>query len=157
VCLLVTPGASPQYRLGDLLALARASWIRQVRGRMDEIGYPGYRRTDAAILRLLGQHPRAIGELGDAMNISRQAARQLADGLVGRGYVTFGTDPADARRTLVALTPTGEEYARAVWQAQDALNEALRSRVTPADLAAAARVLRSILPETRRRGTEPEG
>jgi DNA-binding MarR family transcriptional regulator len=145
----VAPGASPQYRFGDLLALARASWIRQIRARMEEIGYPGYRRTDAAILGLLAQHPRAIGELGDAMNVSRQAARQLADGLVGRGYVTLGTDPADGRRTVVALTQTGEDYARAVWQAQDALNEGLRSRVTAAELAAAARVLRSILPGDR--------
>jgi DNA-binding MarR family transcriptional regulator len=138
--------ASPAYRFGDLLALARRSWIQQVRWRMEEAGFAGYRQTDAWMLRLLAQRPWAIGELGEAMGITRQAARQLADGMVGRGYATFGADPADARRTLVVLTPGGESYARAVWQAQDALNNALRDRVSAADLAAADAVLRAVFP-----------
>jgi DNA-binding MarR family transcriptional regulator len=145
--------ASPPYRFGDLLALARRSWIRQVRARMEEAGFAGYRQTDAWMLRLLVRHPCAIGQLGEAMGVTRQAARQLADGLVERGYASFGTDPQDARRTLVVLTPSGESYARAVWQAQDALNNALSDRVSAADLAAADEVLRAVFPgdQARRR------
>jgi DNA-binding MarR family transcriptional regulator len=97
------------------------------------------------VLRLLAHESRAIGELGAAMGITRQAARQLADGLVNRGYATFGTDPADARRTLVVLTPSGEAYTLAIWQAQGALNEAISERVSAADLAAANRVLQAVL------------
>ena len=138
--------ASPPYRFGDLLALARRSWIQQVRSRVEEAGFAGYRQTDAWMLRLLAQRPWAIGQLGDAMGITRQAARQLADGMVERGYATFGTDPADARRTLVVLTLGGESYARAVRQAQDALNSALADRVNAADLAVADAVLRAVFP-----------
>ncbi len=85
---------------------------------MQEAGFPGYRRSDAGVLALLLQQPLAIGQLGEAMGISRQAARQMADGLVERGYATFGTDDADARRTLVVLTPRGKAYGRAIWTAQ---------------------------------------
>jgi DNA-binding MarR family transcriptional regulator len=95
--------ASPPYRFGSLLARARRSWVEQVR-------------------------ELAIGQLGEAMGISRQAARQMADGLVERGYTTFGTDQADARRTIVVLTPSGKAYGRAIWMAQDALNETVRNR-----------------------------
>jgi DNA-binding MarR family transcriptional regulator len=93
------------------------------------------------------QQPLAIGQLGEAMGISRQAARQMADGLVERGYATFGTDDAGARRTLVVLTLMGKAYGRAIWMAQDALNERVRSRVSEADLAAADAVLRAVFPD----------
>ena len=139
--------ANPPYRFGNLLALARRSWIEQIRERMQEAGFPDYRRTDAAILALLLQQPLAIGQLGEALRVSRQAARQMADGLVERGYATFGTDDADARRTLVVLTPRGKAYGRAIWKAQDALNETVRSRVSDADLAAADAVLRAVFPD----------
>lgn len=142
----MTPEASQPYRFGDLLALARLSWTRQVRERLEAAGFAGYRRTDSGMLRVLA-HPRAIGQLGEVMGITRQAARQLADGLVERGYASFGTDPADARRTLVALTPAGVRYARAVAEAQEALNDVVRSRVSAADLAVADRVLRAIFPQ----------
>jgi DNA-binding MarR family transcriptional regulator len=147
VCLPMATNATPPYRFGSLLALARQSWIDQVRERMQAAGFPGYRRSDAGMLGLLLQQPRAIGQLGDALGISRQAARQLADGLAERGYVSFGADEADARRTLVLLTPSGRAYGRAIWAAQDTLNRAVRDRVSAADLAAADTVLRAVFPD----------
>jgi DNA-binding MarR family transcriptional regulator len=142
----VTPDAPRPRPFGDLLALARLSWIRQVRAHVEAAGFTGYRRSDSGVLRMLAQRPWAIGQLGEALGITRQAARQLADGMVERGYATFGTDPADARRTLVSLTPSGVRYARAVQDAQDVLNDTVRSRASAADLAAASRVLRAVFP-----------
>ena len=136
-------GAS-QYRFGDLLALSRGSWIRQIRENVEAAGFPSYRRTDSWVLRLLAVGPLPIGRLGDSMGVTRQTARQLADGLVARGYATFEADPADARRTLVQLTPDGKRYARAVMKAQDDLNKTMRKRVTSEDLIAADRVLRAV-------------
>jgi DNA-binding MarR family transcriptional regulator len=149
----MSPDANPRYRFGALLALARRSWIRQVRACMDQAGFPGYREADSWLCQLLSQRPWAIGELGAAMGVTRQAARKLADGLVERGFATLAADPADGRRVLVVLTATGEVYARAVLAAQDALNDALRDRVSAADLAAADSVLRAVFPtaEVRRR------
>ncbi|HEY6296966.1 MAG TPA: hypothetical protein VIX15_14985 [Streptosporangiaceae bacterium] len=143
--------ANPPYRFGNLLARARRSWVEQIAGRMAEAGFPGYRRTDAATLGLLLHWPLAIGQLGEALGVTRQAARQFADGLVERGYASFGTDPADSRRTLVVLTPSGHAYGRAIWAAQDALNEVVRGRVSEADLAAADAVLRAVFPDDQTR------
>jgi DNA-binding MarR family transcriptional regulator len=149
----MTPPANPPYRFGDLLALARRTWIRHVAAAMERAGFPGYRQTDSWVLRLLVQQPMAIGQLGDAMGVTRQAARKLANGMVERGYATLSPDPADARRTMVVLTSAGEAYAWAVATTQDALNNRLRDRVSPEDLAAADRVLRAVFlsPNVRRR------
>ncbi|MGH3259334.1 MAG: MarR family winged helix-turn-helix transcriptional regulator [Streptosporangiaceae bacterium] len=143
--------ANPPYRFGNLLARARRSWVEQIAERMAEAGFPGYRRSDAAVLGLLLHGPLAIGQLGEALGVTRQAARQVADGLVERGYAGFGTDEADSRRTLVVLTPGGQAYGRAIWAAQDALNEVVRSRVSEADLAAADAVLRAVFPAEKER------
>jgi DNA-binding MarR family transcriptional regulator len=141
------------YRFGDLLALARRSWVQQAQARMAEAGYPDYRRTDAWMLRLLAGQPLPIGHLGDAMGVTRQTARQLADGLIDRGFATFDADPDDARRRLVVLTTEGEAYARAVRDTQDALNHAVHRQVSARDLATADAVLRTVFPDgqTRRR------
>ncbi len=147
------PNATPSYRFGDLLALARRSWVEQVRASMTTAGFLGYRQTDALVLRLLVLHPWPIGGLGDVLHVTRQAARKLADGMVERGYAELKTDPEDARRTMVHLTRAGTSYARAVATAQDALNDQIRGRVTKAELAVADRVLRMVFPddEARRR------
>jgi len=149
----VASNASDVYRFGDLLALARRSWVQQVRTRVDDAGFPGYRRADTILLRLLSRGPMAIGRLGEAMGVTRQASRQLADGLIARGYAIFDADPRDARRRLVVLTPYGARYARAVTEAQDALNDAIRGGVSPQDLFVADTVLRSVFStvEARRR------
>ncbi len=151
--LLVASDARPPYRFGDVLAVARRSWVRQMHARMREAGFDGYRQTDAWLLRLLSQQPWAIGELGGTVGVTRQAARKLADGMVERGYVQFSSDPHDARRTLVVLTRKGRKYARAVAAAQDGLNDAIRNRVSFKDLAITDSVLRAVLPtvESRRR------
>lgn len=146
----VDGAATPPYRFGDLLALARRSWVVQVRQQVEEAGHPGYRQTDAVLLRMLRGDPRAIGQLGAALGVTRQAARKLADGLVRRGYASLERDPDDGRRTLVVLTPAGREYGRAVATAQDALNKALLVRAPASQLAAADAVLRSVFPEAGR-------
>lgn len=134
----------PHYRFGDLLALARGSWIRQIRMRAEEAGFAEYRRTDSYVLRLLSSDALAIGELGQGIGITRQAARKIAGRLVERGYADFVIDPDDGRRTLIVLTRRGRAYARVVESAQADLNKRIRSTVSADDLAAAERVLRSV-------------
>jgi hypothetical protein len=55
------------------------------------------------------------------------------------------------------LTASGRAYGRAIWAAQDALNETVRNRVSQADLAAADAVLRAVFPDdkARQRVDEP--
>lgn len=140
---------SDSYRFGDLLALARQSWITQMADGLVARGYADYRRSDAASVRRLQRGPISIGRLGDALGVTRQAARKVADGLVRRGYATTARDDVDSRQVNVVLTPAGEGYAEAVTEVIEQLNRDLVARVDPTDLAGADAVLRAVLADPR--------
>ncbi len=138
-----TPG--PRYLFGDLLALARLSWVRQMAGRLGRLGYADYRRSDAGALRMLYRGPVSVGRLGTHLGVTRQAARKVIDGLEQRGFVRTERDAQDSRVLNVILTPDGTAYARALIEVIHALNREFRERVDPADLATADTVLRAVI------------
>lgn len=146
----VNPAQSGDYRFGDILALARRSWVRRVSARAASAGFLDYRRSDTVLLRILARGERPIGQIGDALGISRQGARKLADGLVARGYAELTSDPVDARRRLVRLTERGLAYHRTLHDAAEALNDEVH-RLARSDLRAADAVLRSLLSSEERR------
>jgi len=133
------------YRFGDLLALARQSWIAQMAGGLAARGYGDYRRSDAAAVRLLQGGPMSIGRLGAALGVTRQAARKVADGLERRGFASLARDEFDARQVMIKLTSDGEAYAGAVRTVIEKLNRSVTRKVKPADLATADAVLRAVL------------
>jgi DNA-binding MarR family transcriptional regulator len=133
------------YRFGDLLALARQSWLGEMARRLAGLGYDDYRRSDAAVMRLLLRGPLPVGKLGTYLGVTRQAARKIADGLEQRGFAATGRDQRDARQLNVSLTAAGQDYARAVVTVIDELNGEVAERADPADLVAADAVLRAIM------------
>jgi DNA-binding MarR family transcriptional regulator len=137
--------STPAYRFGDLVALARLSWLGEVTSRLERLGYPGFRRGDSAVMRVLWQAPRPVGRLGTDLGVTRQAARKIADALEQRGYATTERDSRDTRQLNVTLTAVGRDYARAVIAVTEELNREVARRVTPAQLAAADTVLRAAL------------
>jgi len=141
----VAPTSTSPYLFGDLLALARLSWVRQMGARLGECGYPDYRRSDAAALRLLRRGPVPVGQLGAELGVTRQAARKVVDGLQQREYVRTERDADDSRILNVVLTTTGLAYAQAITEVINALNREFSQRVDPAQLAAADVVLRAVI------------
>jgi DNA-binding MarR family transcriptional regulator len=137
--------STPSYRFGDLLALARIRWVQQMAAGVAALGYEDYRRSDAAVMRLLKRAPLSIGGLGDALGVTRQAGRKVVSGLEQRGFATTVRDERDSRQTNVVLTAAGDAYAQAVIDVIDGLNRELAARVDPADLASARRVLAAVL------------
>jgi DNA-binding MarR family transcriptional regulator len=136
----------PAYPFGDLLALARLDWVARMASEVAAAGHPGYRPTDAALVRLLRRRGSAsIGAIGARLGVTRQAARKLVDGLERRGLAGEARDPADTRTINVSLTPAGEAYAAVVVAVIEQLNLELARRVGAADLAAADRVLRAAI------------
>jgi DNA-binding MarR family transcriptional regulator len=136
-------------RFGDLLALARLSWVGQMAEQLSALGYDDYRRSDAAVMRLLQRGPVSIGRLGESSGITRQAARKIVDGLERRGFATTSRDQSDSRQINVLLTDEGVSYASAVVLVIERLNSELSARVEPADLASAERVLRTVIAKGR--------
>jgi DNA-binding MarR family transcriptional regulator len=137
--------STPTYRFGDLLALTRQSWVGQMSSRLERRGYTDYRRTDAGALRMLWQGPLPVGQLGEGLGVTRQAARKIADALEQRGYATTERDSRDTRQLNVALTRLGREYALAIIAVIAGLNREVAERVSPDQLAAADTVLRAAL------------
>jgi DNA-binding MarR family transcriptional regulator len=133
------------YRFGDLVALARFSWLGQMTSRLERLGYAGYRRGDSAVLRMLLPDPLPVGRLGAGLGVTRQAARKVADALEQRGYATTERDSRDTRQLNVALTQLGRDYAVAVAAVAEELNQEVAGRVSPDQLAAADTVLRAAL------------
>jgi DNA-binding MarR family transcriptional regulator len=133
------------YLFGDLLALARAAWVAEMRRRLGEAGYGEYHRSDAAVMRLLLAAPSPIGRIGTVLGVTRQAARKIVDGLERRGYVTAVRDEVDARQLNAVLTVAGRRYAEAVVAVLEGLNRDLAGRTRPAELAAADSVLRAAI------------
>jgi DNA-binding MarR family transcriptional regulator len=136
--------ASP-YLFGDLLALARLSWVRQMASRLAQLGYKDYRRSDTAALRLLRRGPVPVGRLGAELGVTRQAARKVAEGLEQRDYARTERDAHDSRVLNVVLTAAGTAYAQAITEVIRALNGEFGQRVEPSQLAAADSVLRAVI------------
>lgn len=137
--------STANYKFGDLLALARLSWIRQMATCLAAMGYDDYRRSDAAVMRMLVRGPLSIGRLGEATGVTRQAARKLVNSLEVRGLAITERDGSDSRQINVLLTDHGARYATAVIATIERLNSELSAHVDPADLAAAEAVLRTIM------------
>ena len=141
----MAPASTLEYLFGDLLALARLSWVRQMADRLGQLGYRDYRRSDAAALRLLRRGPVPVGRLGAGLGVTRQAARKIADGLEQRDYACTERDARDSRVLNVVLTTAGTAYAQAMIEVIQALNREFCQRVDPAQLIAADTVLRAVL------------
>jgi DNA-binding MarR family transcriptional regulator len=144
----VSTDANP-YRFGDMLALARQSWIHRMAAELADRGFADYRITDASTLRRLLRGPASVGELGVPMGVTRQAARKVVRGLEERGYAITQADADDARKLNVILTPAGRAYAIAIIEVIAGLNQAVAARVTPDQLSAADAVLRASIEDER--------
>jgi DNA-binding MarR family transcriptional regulator len=82
-----------------------------------------------------------------ALGVTRQAARKFVTRLEQRGFVLTVRDASDARQVNVGLTRRGDQYARAIRRAIDALDRRLDQRVERVQLLAADAVLRASLPD----------
>jgi DNA-binding MarR family transcriptional regulator len=129
---------------GDLLALARQSWVVEMTRRLENLGFHDYRRSDAASLRRLRRGGASLGELALMLSVTRQAGRKVVDGLVARGYALVERDGEDARRLIVALTAAGSQYAQAILDTVMALDQELDASLDPYDLVVVKSVLRSV-------------
>jgi DNA-binding MarR family transcriptional regulator len=75
-----------------------------------------------AFVRLAGDGA-TVGQLAEHLDVTKQAASQMVEELVTKGYVERRPHPDDARARLIVLTPKGWACTRA---ADEAATELLR-------------------------------
>ncbi|SEO10292.1 DNA-binding transcriptional regulator, MarR family [Actinacidiphila rubida] len=87
-------------------------------------GYTDIRPTHGFVFSRLSEAGATVTEVAEHLGVTRQAASQIVDELVAKGYVERRPHPSDARARLVVLTERG---VRCTWAAEDAAVDALES------------------------------
>ncbi|HWG15396.1 MAG TPA: MarR family transcriptional regulator [Streptosporangiaceae bacterium] len=107
-------------------------------------------------LRMLKRHGTIrLSELSDHLHIAPRSTTEVVDALESRGLVRRRPDPGDRRATLAELTEEGASMLEAIRAAARGTEaERVFGRLTPADRAELARILRELreLTPTSRRG-----
>lgn len=91
-------------RFGGLAGRVIARLARHVEQAIadDDLSLPQYR-----VLGLLAEGEEASSRLAERLAVRPHSITAVVDGLVARGLVARGADPADRRRLPLALTPAG--------------------------------------------------
>jgi DNA-binding MarR family transcriptional regulator len=114
-----------------LLRGARGSYGDAIRARLAEAGFDDMPRNGSFVLGGMANHGGSAGDLIRELGVSKQAASQLVDVLVLRGYLDRRVNPEDRRRLTLEVTERGRAAASAVRSAIMAVDSELATRITP--------------------------
>jgi DNA-binding MarR family transcriptional regulator len=109
--------------LGRLLAMALTAVIDELHERLAAAGWPRVRPMWGFVLLAVRDRPSNIGEVGELLGITKQAAAKVVASLVDEGLVERREDPGDRRAALLGLTADGRRFladAEAAYQAIEA-------------------------------------
>ncbi|MFC9968207.1 MarR family winged helix-turn-helix transcriptional regulator [Nocardia ignorata] len=111
---------------GDLplLLLAAAAQVTDaVQAGVAAAGFPDVRPTHGFAFVRIAPDGATVGEIAEHLGVTKQAASQLVDELVTKGYVERNPHPRDARARLITLTDRGWACTRAADAALGELTE----------------------------------
>ncbi len=97
----------PGYALPMRLFMAFRAIIDEVHAELARQGHPDVRPLYGFVFQAIGPHGTTAADLARTLGVSKQAAGKTLATLADLGYVAADTDPRDARRKLVTLTPRG--------------------------------------------------
>ena len=99
--------------VSTLLLAAASAVVAGIQAGVAARGFEDVRPAHGFAFARLAPHGATVTELAAHLGVTRQAAGQLVDELVGKGYVARQPHPGDARARLVVLTEKGWDCARA--------------------------------------------
>ena len=126
--------ASPwfdQIPFPALLRAARTVYGAAIRRALGEIGCDDVPRNGIYVIGAIARAGAPLGQIIKELGVSKQAAGQLVDTLVLRGYLDRTVDSEDRRRLTIALTERGRAAAAASRSAIERLDGELAARVEP--------------------------
>ena len=141
-----TPGP-PEVPMPALLRHARTTYGEAMRKALDAAGYDDIPRNGLYILGglALDLPDVPLGQLILELGVSKQAAGQLVDTLVQRGYLQRMLDEDDRRRLTVSLTERGRAAAAVQRDAREKIDAQLVARVGEEDLRRARHTLAALI------------
>jgi DNA-binding MarR family transcriptional regulator len=132
--IVAVPAGAEEVVVPALLRAARGAYGDAVRARLAAAGFDDLPGNGPYILGGIANRTGSPGNLIRELGVSKQAASQLIDALVLRGYLERAVDPADRRRLTIALTDRGRAAAAAVRAGVEEVDEALAGRLSAAEL-----------------------
>jgi DNA-binding MarR family transcriptional regulator len=128
--MLVEPNAPAPERFPSLLRRARRAYAGAIQAGLAEAGFDDVPRNGAYVLAASARQGAQLSQVITELAVSKQAAGQLIDTLVSRGYLDRSVDPQDRRRLTIALTEHGAAAAAVIGAAVDEVDARLRQRVS---------------------------
>jgi len=122
------PAAVP---LPALLRHARTAYGLAMRNALEDAGYDDIPKNGLYVIGglALGAGDVPLASLIRDLRISKQAAGQLVDTLVNRGYLARTVDDQDRRRLIVTLTDRGRAAAATQAAARERVDAELLAKV----------------------------
>ncbi len=119
-----------------LLRHARTTYGAAMRKALDESGYDDIPGNGLYVIGglALGVPDIPLGQLIKELRISKQAAGQLVDTLVTRGYLERSVDKDDRRKLTVTLTERGKAAAATQRAAREKIDAELLAAVGQDDV-----------------------
>lgn len=123
--------------LAEHLRVVIGTFVRRAR-RVDTVG-----ATTASVLGHLARDDgQSITDLASLEGVRHQSMARMVKHLEQKGLLQMRPDPADRRRTLVALTEAGKQHLDAERQRRSAwIADALEGRLTPQERAELPRLV----------------
>jgi DNA-binding MarR family transcriptional regulator len=130
-----------------LLRHARTTYGFAMRQALDQAGYDDVPKNGLYVIGglALGAGGIPLSQLIDELGVSKQAAGQLVDTLVLRGYLERTPDTDDRRKLNVTLSERGRAAAAAQAAAREKIDAALLDRVGADDLLKTRRTLAALI------------
>jgi DNA-binding MarR family transcriptional regulator len=128
--------AEDRVEIPALLRAARGSYSHAINTSLAAAGFEDLPRNGAFVLGGMTNHHRGSAvRMIRSLGVTKQAASQLIDTLVLRGYLTRQINPEDRRRMVVELTDRGRDAAEAVRAGVEVVDAELAQMLTPQELA----------------------
>ena len=128
-----------------LLRAARRAYGSAVRGALADAGYDDVPRNGSYVLAAIARTGAPLSQIIQGLGVSKQAAGQLVDTLVTRGYLDRAPDPDDRRRLTITLTARGHAAAEEIRSAVARVDDGLVRRVGPEYVAHARAALAALI------------
>ena len=142
------PGERDQFgetAFPALLRAARRTYGSAVRAALADAGCDDVPRNGSYVLAAIARTGVPLSRIIQELGVSKQAAGQLVDALVARGYLDRAPDPGDRRRLTITLTPRGHAAAEVIRSAVGRVDADLAQRVGPEYVAHARATLAALI------------
>lgn len=112
-----------------LLRAARTAYGSAIRQALADVGCDDMPRNGSFVIGAIARTGAPLSEIIKGLGVSKQAAGQLVDALVTRGYLDRSPDPDDRRRLTITLTERGHAAAAVIRSVIQRVDTELAGRV----------------------------